>query len=65
MKTTAAELRILERARRQSPVDTRPTFEPLTLTPPVRRLVQAPLFSGGIPLASSPVAAQRRLWSVP
>ncbi len=50
MKPTAAELRILDRARRQQAHDARPAPSPLALTMPVRRPVQVSLFGGPIAL---------------
>lgn len=50
MKPTAAELAILERARRQPRHDERPAPAPLALTSPVRRPVQASLFGACLAL---------------
>lgn len=62
MKPTAAELRILERARRQPRHDARPDPEPLTLTSPVRRPVQASLFGlVSMGVASDPPAKSTRV----
>ena len=63
MKPTAAELRILERARGQQPHDARPAPAPLALTMPVRRPVQVPLFGGPIALGqpSAPSAPAARV----